>query len=577
MLKNIKTLLNSLLILFSILIISGNSVAQDNIRWGTNKKNSRKRIISNVHYIDSNNFILTRYKPARSGYKHTYYFSRYVNFQVTKEIEIKLPSSFGTTKLESTVFLNGLPVAFFSDYRNGKFLIYAQKYSKNCETVGTPLLINELVTPIKLNLTGNGEKYCHFIYSTDKSKVAISMTGEEKEDIKNCMYVILNADLTILAKGNYEQMEYKSIFQDGRSFLTNQGELFCLNTVLKETEEENNNYNWILDHFLVYWINEKGLEKIKLSASDELRIVSSVSLNVNKVNKIMINGVYGENFAGPINNKGIFNIMADPLAGSITSKGIFNIMVDPSKKDKIIETIYQFEPGFIKDNWFENYNDGRQKNKFSNRKIKKISNLKTKHFLSASDGSMIGTYEFEEQILSGGYSGGGPTYKFGSTGVMTSGPSAPSVPNIITISKGTYLFKVDTSGNFNWLREIPKFQLNGSSLNTLSYLFNHGEKLTIMFNDHLPNYSVEGNFTGKPVEKVSKANAKKRVTAKIDIQLENGEIKRSCLTGKELIDLTLIMKGFHYDPESKLLYMSYHSKGLQLGQQLEKFGIMRVE
>jgi hypothetical protein len=134
-------------------------------------------------------------------------------------------------------------------------------------------------------------------------------------------------------------------------------------------------------------------------------------------------------------------------------------------------------------------------------------------------------------------------------------------------------FKVNTDGEFDWLKRISKSQIStndGGPYSSYARFVDNG-KICFIFNDNVRNYDESGKFIGKENGDVYAANygKKKNVVAIVELDIDEGELTRKTFFDRQEISALAVPKQFYidYNTNEMLVYAVYGKK--------EKFGILK--
>jgi hypothetical protein len=103
-------------------------------------------------------------------------------------------------------------------------------------------------------------------------------------------------------------------------------------------------------------------------------------------------------------------------------------------------------------------------------------------------------------------------------------------------------YKIDSSGNFNWVNKIRKYQVSindGGPYSSFESFVDSGH-VYFIFNDHVRNYTETGNFIDQEQLHTANYGRKRNAIALASIDLKSGETSR---------------KTFIHEPKSNTLVM----------------------
>jgi hypothetical protein len=132
---------------------------------------------------------------------------------------------------------------------------------------------------------------------------------------------------------------------------------------------------------------------------------------------------------------------------------------------------------------------------------------------------------------------------------------------------------VGSDGGFDWLKKIEKQQVStndGGPFSSYARFIDDG-KICFIFNDNIKNYNENGEFIESDRLNPANFGKKKNAVAKVELDINSGEIRRNTFfTSKEINSLAM-PKQFITDYATKQLIL-YAISGKK-----EKFGILNFK
>ncbi len=515
----IKTLLG-----LTLFISVSHLKAQDfKITWGS--EIPKKERVGNFYNIDGKSFEASTYQPGyRYGMSHVEDLNIYNKTIYTLNVENK---NSGFTE-EGTYEFNGELLIFTSKDNKEKTekTLYVHKFKHSANEID---LKGEKVLSFKFDKSNKKRASYTILNSDNKKNLCIIYSAQSRKNKDNGVYgyYILDEELNIRTQGEFEDVIDNKNFNETISsfYISNNSKLYCLT---QRTEKNVKDSDISIG---LYSISADEITEVNLNLED--RYVSQLKMEDDEKGNLMVTGFFGKKTTG--------------------IKGIFSMLINPDKETIIQSDFYTFSDEFILQGMKE-----KRKEKIQKKNERKGREASLDHFILRSldktnDGGFFGIAEFYQLVV-----------------VTTTDPKTGATRTTYHYYYNDIIvFKVDNKGELEWNKKIHKYQ---HSVNDGGYYssFCHvqmKDKAMIIFNDNVKNYSPEsGKFIAKEGEVQHARIGKKNAVAFVEVDLENGDIKRKMLSKNEEKNLNIVPKwSYANEKDNAILLFANVGKKQKIG------------
>ena len=286
----------------------------------------------------------------------------------------------------------------------------------------------------------------------------------------------------------------------------------------------------------IFHINPDGIEEFTLNL--EGKRVEAMTMNSDNEKVMTLTGIYGDQ-------------------GKAGVSGLFYLRADFDDQSIIDEGFEKFGKDFITQDWSDRQKEKAEKREKKGKGEPQLYNYVMRQAEVLKDGSIVGSIEQYYVVVT--------TY---------TDPKTGSTRTTYTYYYNDIIaFKVNTDGDFDWLKRINKYQVStndGGPYSSYARFIDNG-KICFIFNDNVKNYDEQGKYSVKENGTVYAANygKKKNVVAIVELDMDGGDLKRKTFFDRKEITAIAVPKQFSIDYNTKemLVYAVYGKK--------EKFGILK--
>lgn len=482
------------------------------------------------------------------------YLSRYEKFSLVSSGEINSRVGKEHARVENVLTIGGEAVVFLSVKTKKERILYMQKYNAVCQPAGQP---QELMRCVIAEDPKKGS--FNVVLSQNKKFVAVEygVPGSKKGN-QTLSYKVFTADFENFSEGKYELVHAYDRSDIGVRYLSETGDYFITAKIYQDEQKDgftqsykayrdyNVQYkdNCVLDKIILVHVARTGVKEYELKL--EGKKLFDLYLNSDNQHILTLTGIYGER--------------KDPAV-----KGVFYHALDFQKQELINEVAQDFQQYFnaaSEDDTDDAEEDTLAIEKEKKKKERKLFNYTIREVITEQDGSTIGLLEqYAINIAPGGRTTGA------GMGGMTTGYSV----TIAYVYRDLILYKMNADGTFAWVKRIPKNQITVDDYGILSSVarYTTADKMTLFFNDNLKNYDEAGNWNGK-TRNVGR-NKKTNTIAKVEIDLESGDMTRVSFFDRQETEAYAIPKLFQINYETREILMTLEKSSK------EKFGLMVFE
>jgi hypothetical protein len=516
-------------LLLSSLFISFSSLAQDYVvKWGALEKRSGQLI--SVLPKGGSDFYTLRW--AGGALLGSYKISEHSNLTVTATGKLVMKVEDGIGNFEGARNVGGKLIVFISDKKDGKNNLFIQEYSKDLLPQGS---VKALAS---FDLEKNKSRGFFDVINSrnnDFFGVIWEIPGKKEEKDKYG-FKIFDNDMNEISEGDYKMPFEGNLSSIHQHYLSNTGDYFI--SVIEYSEGDKKLFRKYLNYkaMHIFHINPDGIEEFTLSL--EGKRVEALTMNSDNERIMTLTGIYGDQ-------------------GKAGVSGLFYMRADFDKQEVIDEGFEKFGKDFITQDWSDRDKEKAEKRENKGKGEPQLYDYVMRQAEVLKDGSIVGSIEQYYVVVN--------TY---------TDPRTGSTRTTYTYYYNDIIaFKVNTDGEFDWLKRINKSQIStndGGPYSSYARFVDNG-KICFIFNDNVRNYDESGKFIGKENGDVYIANygKKKNVVAIVELDIDEGELTRKTFFDRQEISALAVPKQFYIDYNTKemLVYAVYGKK--------EKFGILK--
>jgi hypothetical protein len=489
--------------------------------WGNQIKT--KTSILDIYQVNGNSFYAWTYSQGGYGRILTYKNLNYTNTSSFKNLVNGKPCDY-----EGTFEIGGTIYTFTSEDNEDKTnkALYVHEFKESAEKREVE---GEKIASFDYDRKNKRRSGFKLLASEDKQKICVTYysSNRKKSDSKNGKYgyFILDANLTIETEGSFEDIleEKGETITDYK--LSNEGTLFLVTSLVVKDEPTTIKF---------YKVTGDEINALELNLGE--KYTSQLTIAVNKEENFVVSGFYGERgIKGQTKGTGV--------------RGVFYSVMDPKSQDILSSGYHEFDDQFIMEGLSK-----RQKEKTEKKKEKKgiepsLYNFKMRHFETTSDGGYLGVAEESYVVVT--------TYTDPKTGARHTTYTYYEMDLIV--------FKLDKQGEMQWKKKIQKAQItNNDGAYRSSFVMRQvGEKVFIIFNDHMKNYDpISFKYLNSDTQYPMTFTKKNNAIAVVAVNIEDGLIERNALKGSKELGSILIPKLCVPDKENSsiLMYTRFGSK-----------------
>jgi len=494
---------------------------KDRIEWG--KLETRSGQLIEILPFHSKDFYTLRWKGG--NLLGGYHLSRFDDLIQRDSKKISISVNQNIANFEGALIIDDHPVIVLSNIRDGKESIFLQQYGYDLAPRGTPKIIAQYEL-----LKGKSKTPIRIIQSKDKSHFAVLwlMVSKRKENRDTYGYVVYDKKYNLIDNGEYEIPFESNYSQITNHLLSNTGHYFF---VIKEfqpnTNRKNNQPDLIYKAMHIYQVsNDLGLERYTLPIDGKR--IEAISVNTDNTQAYTIMGVYGSNEYRGIN-------------------GVFYMQIDFKNQQIISQGFQDFSEGFITEETVLNTSRSSKRTDKGEQKPT-LYDYRMRDAQVLSDGSIVGIMEQNYVMVK----------------------SFSDTRSVVTYSYTYFyndivVFKIGNSSNFDWIEKIPKSQVSindGGHYSSFASIVD-GDKIRLIFNDHVNNYNSSGEYIIGSVQS-ARFSIKHNVVVMTEIDISNGSQLRYTLFSPKDTKTIAYPKSFKIDHQTgeMLLYTAFKGKEL---------------
>ncbi len=514
--------MKKILSLVFLISMQFNSIAQKKmLEWG--ELEGRSGYLVEMLPFHNKDFYTLRWKGG--GILGGYYLSRFDDLKETKTKRISISVNNNIANFEKVLIVDDHPVVFLSNIKEGKENIYLQQYGYDLEPRGDAKLMAQYDL-----IKGMTKEPIKIIQSKDKKYFAILwlLVGKKKDkDVYG--YAVYDDKFTQVDEGEYE-VPYESRYSYiTHHLLSNTGHYFFVVKEYTQNDDRRANQSDVMYKAMhIFQVsNDDGLEQYTIPMQGKR--VEALSVNTDDSTAFTITGVYGSNAFSGVN-------------------GVFYMQLDFKNKKVIREGFQEFYKDFITEDWSEKEIQRVEKRSVRGKDEPALYNYQMREAQLLSDGSIVGIMEQNYVV------------------VRTFSDARSMVTyNYTYYYNDIIVFKIGQLGSFDWVDKVRKSQVStndGGPYSSYASIVD-GDKLRLIFNDNIENYTPTGQYIPNNVY-TSRFNQKHNVVAMTEIDLANGMQNRYTLFSRKETKTIAFPKLFKVDLNSKemLIYTGFKGKEL---------------
>jgi hypothetical protein len=435
-----------------------------------------------------NEFYALRWSGGRlfGGYKVT----KHKNLELVASAKVRLVAEQSIANFEGASVINGRFVIFLSDKKDGKNHFYMQEFDENLKKK------DEIIHLASYDLDRN-QRPGSFRFRASPNRKYFGVIWEvpgKKETRDIYGFKIFDLDMNLINEGEYKLPYDPDLSTIHDHLISNAGDYFICVSEFEQSERRtlfSNRKEYKALH--IYRLNDDlGLQDFTLDLDG--RPVVALAMSSSEENTFTLTGIYS-------------NVSQSGVAG------VFYQKLNLDTEEVIQEGFQEFEEEFITQGWSERSLRRAQRRKEQGKGDPELYSYTMRDVTFLDDGSIVGTMEqYYVQVRSN-----------------ADGRIDQSSNMYYYYYNDIIAYKIDTVGNFSWVKKIEKDQVSindGGPYSSFESFVDDG-RVYFIFNDNINNYDANGQFLNP--ERLSSANYSKRRNAVslTSIDLESGESVRT--------------------------------------------------
>ena len=514
------------LVLFSTFLVSSQNY---NIQWSGLEK-GMGRMISILPNSGKDFYALRWSGGALLG---SYKVTRHENFKITATGRLQIIANDGMANFEGARVVGEKLMVFLSDRLAGKNHFYVQEYDSDIQPVGP----SKELASYDLE-KGKAKGFFTVIGSRDNNCLGVIWEIPGKREEKDRYgFKVYDREMVELTEGDYKLPFEGRLSRIDQHYLSNTGDYFISVTEFRASDEKRM-FKTFLDYKAMHilHVTNEGIDDFEINLAGKR--VEAMAMNSDDKRIFTLTGIYGDE-------------------GQAGVSGLFYLRANFDEQKVIDEGFEKFGKDFITQDWTDRQKEKAEKREQRGKGEPQLFNYVMHQTEVLKDGSLVGSLEQYYVVVY--------TYTDPRTGA--------SRTTYTYYFNDIIAFKVGKDGGFDWLKKINKYQVSsndGGPYSSYARFVDKG-KLCFIFNDNDRNYDERGNYL--IIDKIYPANfgKKRNVVAIVEVDLENGEVKRNTFFDRKEISALAIPKLFFIDYQKKemLLYAIYGRE--------ERFGILKFD
>jgi hypothetical protein len=519
---------NVILFILSICIFQLNAQSY-NINWGTLEKRSG-RMINIIPRSGDDFFALRRTGGLLLG---SLQLSKHQDLSLISTGKISMKVNESMANFEGSTCVDNHLMVFLSDKKDKKNQIFMQEYDEDLEPKEKAIKLGEYELP-----KGRSSGSFNIIHSNDRHFFGVIWEKLGRKESKTSYgFHIYDSELNSISEGEYElpyDLDLATVYSE---HLSNTGDYFI--SILEYNKpEEKIIFNRQLQYkaFHITHVTPEGLDDFSLNLKGKRVEAMTMQSDNNQI--FTITGIYGE----------------DKKTGI---SGVFYLRANFKKQEIIDEGFQEFGKDFITQDWSDKQKKKAEKKESKGKGEPQLYNYQMGDANVLKDGSIVASIEQYYVVTT--------TY---------TDPRTGSIRTTYTYYYNDIIaYKVGSDGGFDWLKKIEKQQVStndGGPFSSYARFIDDG-KICFIFNDNIKNYNENGEFIERNKTNPANFGKKKNAVAKVELDINSGEIRRNTFFTSKEINSLAIPKQFITDYATKQLIL-YAVSGKK-----EKFGILNFK
>jgi len=523
--------MKSTLILTIASLLVGHQIARSQeVEWSETQK--KEGYYTTIYPVSGKTFFTSSWTGMTAKKFNLQYHQ---DFMITASERVDFEANGSKARFENVKMINNKPYVFLSDHQEGVNVLYYQEYGTDCVASGE---LTELASFSFPKGTRNRGDFSILQSDNKEFFVVISDMPSSGSENDKFGYKIFTKEFKLVKEGEYESPYPVKESDFTFTKLSDFGDLFFGMKVYNTNERGKVKDHTNLKEYLIFLVNENELKQGRIDLGD--RLVSDLYFTIDKNRLLSCTGLYGTRV-----NK---------------VSGAFYLQFDFDTQRQLNEGYYEFTKEFITQDF-----SNRQKKKADKREAKGKGSpqLYSYDFLNVQpleDGGILAMIEQYYVVV-----------------VTRTDPKTGATSTTYHYYYNDIIaYKVDAKGTFSWVTKIDKLQhsVNDGGYCSSAKGYVKGNTSTWFFNDNVKNYDeASAEFVGNPKNKglalPSTISKKGNCVAKVELDMETGNMKRTRFTSRSELDVIAVPKYFKVDYINSEMFMYFQTR------KEEKFGLLK--
>ncbi len=484
------------------------------VQWGKleRKQGSLLYILPGIE----NEFYALRWSGGRV-FGH-YKASKHKNLETVQSLSIKLVADGSVANFEGARVFNEGFVTFLSDKKEGKNIFYMQRFTDELEVDGDPISL----ASYELNKNRGKGSFDVKISANGKFMGVVWQIPGKKEERHIYGFKIFNQNFELVNDGEYRLPFSSELSKIHEHHISNLGDYFiCLSEYIEVEKKRLFSMQIEFKSLHIYHItDDEGLQDFELDLDGKRIVAMAMYSDDNDI--FSLTGIYGEKEQTGVS-------------------GVFHQRVN-LKTEKIIGQGFQeFNEELITQGWSERALKKASKQEERGKGGAQLYNYKMRNVTFLEDGSIVGTMEqYYVQVQSN-----------------MDGRTGQSSNVYMYYYNDIIAYKIDSEGKFSWVTKIRKYQVSindGGPYSSFESFVDSG-RVYFIFNDHIRNYTEEGDFIDKERLHTANYGRKRNAVALASIDLNTGETSRKTFINETSSNTLVMPKLFSVNTKTGELWL----------------------
>ena len=518
-------MIKALLVIVTLFLAGFLFAQEESIEWGEIQR-KQGRLIEVLSPVPGE-FYTLRWLGGNIG--GSYYATRNIGLERVERKRIRLIVNKSIATFEAVGIVDNDFTVFLSDKQDGAHNIYMQRYDESLNPKGDQVYLGGF--PLKVGVKGNFD----VAFSKDNSHFGVFWSLPGKKERKHVYgFNVFNRNVEKVNDGEYPLQFDPKFVRVLEHQVSNTGDYFMAFAEYERNEKSFLKNKQQFKDLHVYHVNDDGLQDFIIDIGGKR--IEAMAMSMNQANEFVVTGIYGEHEVQGVS-------------------GMFHQRMDLKTGKQFLNSVKDFDEDFIKEGWSQQAIRRADRREERGKGEAQLQHHQMQDVATLSDGSLLGTMEqYYVQVQSS------------------------ADPNDGTSSDRYYYyfndiiaFKIDSTGKFDWIQKIPKYQVSmndgGPYSSFASYVSD--SVMSFVFNDSKSNYSQSGAFLESSDIQTANYSKKRNVVALAEINVETGEVERKVFFGRSDISTIAVPKLFdiNYQSRQVLLYSIWGKN--------EKVGVMK--